>query len=179
MTTVRSRWLVAVVFVGLAIMLAGCESSARHPSTSTRVHKAPATADASAVGVIRAWSTALRRGDLNTAARYFALPSEFINGPTDVITIHTEDQARIANASLPCGALLISTARHGRFVSALFRLTNRVGAAGACGSGTGQLARTNFVIAQGRILEWIRAPDSGGGASPAPGAPPAPSGPVV
>jgi hypothetical protein len=180
MTTVRSRWLVAVVLAGMATLAAGCGSSARHTSTSAGVQKAPGAADASAVGVIRAWSTALRRGDLNTAARYFALPSEFINGPTDVIAIHTEDQARIANASLPCGAVLISTARRGRFVSALFRLTNRVGAAGACGSGAGELARTNFVIAEGRIVEWIRAPDAGGGASPAPGAPPAPGGgPVV
>ncbi len=167
----------AVAVAGMAIIGTGCGSSARHTSASAGARTA---ADAAAVGVIRAWSTALRRGDLNTAARYFALPSEFINGPADAIAIHTEAQARLANASLPCGAVLISADRRGRFVSALFRLTNRVGADGACGAGTGGLARTNFVIVGGRIVEWIRAPDAGGGRSPAPGDPPAPgSGPVV
>jgi hypothetical protein len=175
MTTVRSRRLTAVLVAAIAVVGAGCGSSAPHTSAKART-----AADASAVGVIRGWSTALRRGDLNTAARYFALPSEFVNGGGEVIAIHTEAQARLANASLPCGALLISTVRRGRFVSALFRLTNRVGADGACGTGTGQLARTNFVIAAGRIIDWIRAPDAGSGAAPAPGAPPAPGGgPVV
>jgi hypothetical protein len=132
------------------------------------------------VGVIRAWSTALRRGDVAGAARYFALPSVFINGAAGVITIHTEAQARAANATLPCGAVLISASRRGRFVSALFRLTNRPGANAGCGSGTGQLARTDFVIADGRILDWIRAPQAGGGATPGPGAPPPTrGGPVV
>jgi limonene-1,2-epoxide hydrolase len=148
------------------MMAAGCGSSTRHhASTSAGARTTPAAADPTAVEVIRAWSTALRRGDLNAAARYFALPSEFVNGPA-VIAIHTEAQARIANASLPCGAVLVSTSRRGRFVSALFRLTNRVGAGGACGSGAGQLARTNFVIADGHIVDWIRAPNPGGGAPP-------------
>ncbi|HWF71751.1 MAG TPA: hypothetical protein VG186_00305 [Solirubrobacteraceae bacterium] len=158
MATARLRWLVAMA--GMAMIGAGCGSSTRHAASSTA---GPSTADATATAVIRGWSTALRRGDLNTAAQYFALPSEFVNGPADVIAIHTEADARIANASLPCGAVLISAARRGRFVSALFRLTDRVGASGACGSGTGQLARTNFIIAHGHILEWIRAPSPGGG----------------
>lgn len=111
--------------------------------------------------VIRAWSSALRRGDVSGAARYFALPSEFINGPGVAITIHTEAQAQAANAGLPCGAILISAREHGRFVSALFRLTNRPGANAGCGSGAGQLARTDFVIVGGRIVEWIRAPERG------------------
>jgi limonene-1,2-epoxide hydrolase len=176
MATVRSRWLVAVMLAGVV----GCGASARDPATSTESRTAPAAADPTAVAVIRAWSTALRQGDLNTAARYFALPSEFVNGPTDVISIHTEAQARLANASLPCGAVLVSAARRGRFVSALFRLTDRVGASGACGTGTGQLARTNFVIADGHIVEWIRAPDPGGGGAPSPAAPRTQgSGPVV
>jgi hypothetical protein len=132
------------------------------------------------VGVIRAWSTALARGDIDGAARYFALPSEFVNGPGDAIAIHTEAQARAANASLPCGAILVSVTRRGRFVSALFRLTSRPGPYGGCGPGTGQLARTDFIIAAGRIVDWIRSPAPGGGVPPAPAPPPAPrSGPVV
>ena len=120
--------------------------------------------------------------DVNLAARYFALPSEFVNGPGDEVSIHTEAEARAANRALPCGAVLISVDQRGRFASALFRLTNRKGPDGGCGSGAGQLARTNFVIAGGHIVEWIRAPSvSGGGRSQGQPAPPAtPSGgPVV
>jgi hypothetical protein len=160
----------------MAMMGAGCGSSAERASRNAQSRSARAAASPTAVGVIRAWSTALRRGDVNGAARYFALPSVFANGPGEVIAIHTEAQARAANATLPCGAVLISTTRRGRFVSALFRLTDRPGPNAGCGTGTGLLARTDFVIAGGRIVEWIRAPDAGGGTSPGPAAPPTPGG---
>jgi hypothetical protein len=146
----------------------------------------PAAAD---VAVIRAWSDALRRGDLRTAARYFALPSVMVNG-TDasgaalVIAIGTRGEAEAANASLPCGAQFISADQRGRYVNALFRLTGRAGVGGSsCGTGVGQTARTNFVIAHGLIVEWIRAPDdpgdNGGSTAPAPANPETlpPSGP--
>jgi hypothetical protein len=121
-------------------------------------------ADPAAVAVIRGWSDALRRGDVRGAARYFASPSEMINGPdssgvTPVLRIHNLVQAEAANATLPCGARLISTDRRGPYVNARFLLTDRPGLGGGCGSGTGLSARTNFVIAGGRIVEWIRAPD--------------------
>jgi hypothetical protein len=122
-----------------------------------------------AVAVIRGWANALRSGDVIGAARYFALPSVMINGPdaqgnADVTRIGTLAEAEAANASLPCGAKFLSADQRGRYVNALFRLTNRLGRGGAvgCGSGTGLTARTNFVIAGGRILEWIRAPDDPG-----------------
>jgi hypothetical protein len=118
------------------------------------------------VEVIRAWSSALRRGDVDAAARYFALPSRFINSPGDVVVIRTEAQARAANATLPCGAVLISAIGRGSFVSALFRLTDRPGPGAGCGSGRGQLARTYFVITSGRIVDWLRAPQTGSGGSP-------------
>ena len=85
--------------------------------------------------MIRAWSDALRRGDVGGAARYFAIPSVMING-TDaagsalVIPIGTADEAVQANASLPCGALLLSADQRGRYVNALFRLTGRPGLGG-------------------------------------------------
>ena len=146
-----------------------------------------------AVEVIRAWSEALRHGDVRAAARYFALPSVMING-TDasgaalVITIGSLSEAEIANASLPCGARFISADQRGRYVNALFRLTARPGPGGSnCGSGAGQTARTNFVISRGQIVEWIRAPDDPGdnpqapapNPAPAPGPGSAPSGPKV
>ena len=135
----------------------------------------PAAAD---VSVIRAWSDALRQGDLRAAARYFALPSVMING-TDasgaalVLSIESRGQAEAANASLPCGARLISADQRGRYVNALFRLTGRPGPGGSnCASGAGQTARTNFVIVNGLIVEWIRAPDdpgdNGSSTTPAP-----------
>jgi hypothetical protein len=151
-------------------------------------------AAARSVGVIRAWSDALRHGDVQSAARYFAVPSVMING-TDttgqalVIAIGDRAQAEAANESLPCGARLISTDQRGRFVNALFRLTGRPGPGGSdCGGGAGATARTNFVIDRGRIVEWIRAPDDPGDngtpkapqttPSPAPAPAPAPGGPL-
>jgi len=138
-----------------------------------------------AVAVIRAWSDALRRGDVRGAARYFALPSVMING-TDatgsavLITIGTRAEAEEANASLPCGALLLSADQRGLYVNALFRLTGRPGVGGStCGTGAGETARTNFVITGGRILEWIRAPDDPGD-NGTPAVPtPAPPGPAI
>jgi hypothetical protein len=125
------------------------------------------------------------------AARFFALPSEFVNGADSngdvpVITIHTRPEAAALNASLPCGAVFISADQRGRYVNALFRLTDRPGPGGGCGSGVGQVARTNFVIAKGRIVEWIRAPadpgDNRRGHTPpgsGPSSPPQGGGPAV
>lgn len=123
---------------------------------------------AGAVSVIRAWADALRRGDVRGASRYFALPSVMVNGSGTsgealVITITTPDQAAAANATLPCGARLISADQRGRYVNALFRLTGRPGLGGStCDGGVGSTARTNFVIAHGRIVEWLRAPSDPG-----------------
>ena len=64
---------------------------------------------------------------------------------------------------MPCGATFLSADMRGRYVNALFELTGRPGAGGSdCGTGAGETARTNFVIAGGRILQWIRAPDDPG-----------------
>jgi hypothetical protein len=204
MVTRRSGLLVAVVAAGT--IAAGCGSSGAGASTPANTHprRAPATgsagsggpagsgaqtiptpaptglpADPAAVRVIRAWSSALRRGDVRGAARYFAIPSEFINGSDSngevpVIAIHTQGEAEAVNATLPCGADFISADQRGRYVNALFRLTDRPGPGGGCGSGTGQVARTNFVIVGGRIVQWIRAPEDPGDNS-SPGAPPGPA----
>jgi hypothetical protein len=143
-----------------------------------------APAAARAVRVIKAWSDALRHGDVRGAARYFALPSVMINGTDSagealVITIGTPAQAEAANATLPCGAQLISTDQRGRYVNALFRLTGRPGPGGTdCGGGVGSTARTNFVIAHGRIVEWLRAPsDPGDNGTPSTPTQPAPASP--
>jgi hypothetical protein len=139
----RARLAPAAVLLGL--LAAGCGSSA-HVST-----------DASAVQVIRSWSDALRAGDIKRAAGYFALPSTMVNGV--IIAIHTRAEAYTANEELPCGAKLIYAAKHGRYITAVFRLTTRRGPYSDCGSGTGSTAATDFVIAHGRIVEWLRAPN--------------------
>ncbi len=140
--------------------------------------------DPAAVTVIRGWSSALLRGDAHGAAAYFARPSQFINGGgpggVPVISIHTLRDAEAVDATLPCGAKFISADQRGRYVNALFRLTDRPGPGGGCGAGTGQLARTNFLIAHGHIVQWIRAPNDPGdnpGRPAPPGAPGAPGQP--
>lgn len=151
--------------------------------------KPPAAAD---LRVIRGWADTLRRGDVPAAARYFALPSELINGPTAagtvaVVQIHNRTDAVLANAGLPCGARLRSADQRGAYINALFALTGRGGLGGGC-QGTGGTGRVNFVIRRGLIVRWIRARDEPGDSAQAktggPGAPPAstvtsPSSPAV
>ena len=115
------------------------------------------------------------------AARYFALPSVLVNG-TDVrrpIGRHSTSSASATRwrrtRRSPCGAQLLSADLRGRYVNALFRLTDRIGPGGGCGAGVGQTARTNFVIADGRIVEWLRAPDDPGDGGGGPSAPSQPT----
>jgi hypothetical protein len=190
------------------MVAAGCGASARHQqgasgsggsagpggSGTDAIPAPPATGvpvDPASVRVIRSWVDALSRGDVRAAARYFALPSQMIvgldaSGRPLVIRMHTSREAVAANATLPCGAEFISADKRGGYVNALFRLTDRPGPGGGCGPGTGQTARTNFVIVGGRIVDWIRAPDEPGDNSrkgaPGPAVPvpaPRPAIPVV
>lgn len=151
----------AAVAVMLALVLgavAGCggrnvfESSGR-----------PASAPEKVIG---AWADTLRRGDVTGAAKFFALPSVVSNG-TSPIVLSTRAEARAFNSSLPCGAHLLRTSSSGRFTTAVFRLTERPGP-GRCGAGTGQTARTTFIVRDGKIVQWRRVSDS-----------PQPVGPVV
>jgi hypothetical protein len=125
-------------------------------------------ASPAAIAVIRGWADALRHGDIHAAGGYFSLPSEMIpgadsSGDAVVLTLRTRAQADAAQSTLPCGARFVSADQRGKYVNALFRLTGRSGPGGSdCGSGAGLTARTNFVIAGGRIREWIRAPDDPG-----------------
>ena len=184
--------ILAVLATG-ALLAAACGSSGHSSShsstsssaTSSRHGAAPRNStetrvDPAAVGVIVAWSDALRRGDLHRAASYFAFPSRMVNGvgsgaDVQVITIRNLAEAEIANQTLPCGAKFVSAQRRGPYVNALFRLTGRPGPGGSnCGTGLGLTARTDFLIRHGRIVDWIRAPDQ-----PGDHATPAASGPQV
>jgi hypothetical protein len=109
------------------------------------------------VKVIDAWVTTLRKGDVAGAAGYFALPSVVQNG-TPPLKLETEADAVDFNRRLPCGAVLIKARPLGRFIAATFRLTERPG--GDCGPGVGGLARTAFLIRDGKIVQWRRLPEA-------------------
>ena len=145
--------MLAVLTIAFALASAGCGST---------------TTD---VSVIRDWAQALQAGKVDKAASYFALPAIVQNG-TPPLRITTRRGARAFNELLPCGAVLLMTTRHGVYLDATFRLTNRVG--GDCGSGTGAIAATAFVIRDGKIAEWRRLPEPGGGQQPPGGTTPAP-----
>lgn len=151
---------VVVVVLAATLALPSCGTD-DEPTTDI-----PGGADAEAVSVIEDWSTRLREGDVEGAAELFAIPSVAQNGPT--ITITDLEDARLFNASLPCGAELTRAEPAGEFVLATFELAERPGP-GSCGSGSGGTAQTEFVIEDGKIVEWRRV--GIGEEEPAPSAP--------
>jgi hypothetical protein len=120
--------------------------------------------DRAAAGVIRAWADTLRRGEVARAASYFTLPVIVQNG-TPPLKLTSRAQIRDFNLALPCGARVLRTYASGRYTTAVFRLTERPGA-GRCGSGTGQTARTRFLVRDGKIREWRRVPDEPASSTP-------------
>ena len=150
-------WRGATLSIAL-LLLAGCGGSSTTSSTTPAV---PGGADPADVHVIDAWVTALRHGDINAAAGYFAIPSVAENGPV-LLHIGSVDDARRFNESLPCGARLVQAVSAGRFTTATFRLTERPGP-GTCGPGVGGIAKTSFVIHDGKIVQWRRVGAGGGG----------------
>jgi hypothetical protein len=195
--TVRAGPL-ALIAAG-ALALTGC-GSGTELLQSPRQSKRPAVTHATTrvspgvpratVRVIEGWADALRAGHVGAAARYFHIPSIFFAGSGPPVELRSLADAETVNAELPCGARFLAAKLEGRYVNVLFRLTNRPGPGGAsgCGSGTGETARTDFVIRGGLIVEWLRAPDEPGdnGTPPAPTtttptapAPSPPSGPTT
>ncbi len=108
------------------------------------------------VAVIEGWVNSLTKGNVASAAGYFAVPSEVENGGPP-LTLRSRADAVAFNSSLPCGAKLVKATPVHDFIAATFRLTDRPG--GGCGSGVGQLARTAFQIRGGKIEQWRRLPN--------------------
>ena len=123
------------------------------------------------VRVIRRWLRALDRGDVERAARYFALPSKFQNTGTPVLHIDSEDKRIAVNLSLSCGARAEKTGGAGPYTIVLFRLVDRSGPGGGCGTGVGATARGAILVSGGLFREWYRLPDE-----PAPPAAPGAAG---
>jgi hypothetical protein len=155
----------ALVVVAAAALLASCGGGdVNKPLLPAGRPSLPAGHQA--VAVIEGWVDTLAKGDVEGAAGYFAVPSVVENGLPPV-TLRSHADAVAFNRSLPCGAKLLRARPLGRFIAATFRLTERPG--GDCGSGSGQLARTAFVIRDGKIVQWRRLPNppapGGGGGS--------------
>jgi hypothetical protein len=148
--------------VVIMVTLAGCGGGGEIESGGEP--RIAGDADPGDVRVIDSWATALRRGYVGAAAGYFAIPSVAENGPL-LLQIENRDDARRFNESLPCGAHLLHAETQGQFTTATFRLTERPGL-GSCGPGTGGVAKTSFVIRDGKIVEWRRV--GSGGGQPAP-----------
>jgi hypothetical protein len=153
---------IAAVTVLVIVALSACGGGS---STTGSTATVGGNADPADVEVIDGWVTSLRHGDVDAAADYFAIPSVAENGPI-LARIRSPEDARRFNESLPCGARLIRADSAGDFTTATFRLTERPGP-GTCGSGTGGVAKTSFVIRDGKIVQWRRV-GAGVGGSPAP-----------
>ena len=124
--------------------------------------------------VLEGWAAALRRGDPDRAARYFAVPAIVAQSMT--VQLQTREQVRKFNDELPCGAKLLEVQHDGRYIVGTFRLTQR---AGHTCTAAGELARVAFVIRAHHFTEWRQVPDTPG-ASPGPDEPedaPTPGGP--
>jgi hypothetical protein len=152
------------------LLLAGCGGSDGTSVTITGTDSSDATANADPddLKVIEGWATALKGGDVDGAAGFFAVPSTADNGGFRT-EIKSDGDAVAFNESLPCGAEVIAAETDGDVTTATFELSDRPG--GDCGSGAGGQAATAFKIENGKIVEWRRVEVPGGGEGG--GAPPA------
>ena len=159
----RARRLLPLCLALIALPIAGCGGGGGGNAAAGSAPAIAGNADPGDVQVIDGWVTALRRGDVEAAARYFAIPSVAENGAL-LLHIRNVDQARSFTESLPCGARLVRAETAGQFTTATFRLTERPGP-GVCGPGVGGVAKTSFVIRDGKIAQWRRVGAGGGGRS--------------
>jgi hypothetical protein len=121
-------------------------------------------ADAAGARVVRAWSKALREGDIAAATALWAVPSK-VQNDTPVLTLSSRDYVRLFNASLPCGSVVTSAGGAGKgFTIATFRLTQRKGS--RCDAAAGATARSAILVRRGKIVEWYRLPDDPASPSP-------------
>ena len=183
----RCSWL--VVIAGTAV-LAGCgeapgpDSRLRTPAAPrgappVRTPEPPASERRARKGeprptqrqaerlrhVLAGWAAAVRSGDPDRAARYFAVPAIVAQSMT--VELQTREQVRKFNDELPCGARLLEVQHDGRYIVGTFRLTERAGSTCAA---AGQLTRVAFVIRARRFTEWRQVPDRPG-AAPGPDEP--------
>jgi hypothetical protein len=169
------------------LSLAACGGSsgkpdhARTQTIAPRVAPAPATpldlpagvplnatgaADPGQAGVVRAWSKALRAGDIAGASALWAVPSKVQNA-TPVLRLSSRADVLAFNAALPCGSVVTAVGGAKGFTIATVRLTHRKGA--RCDAAKGATARTAILVRGGKIVEWYRLPDDPDAPGPQPG----------
>ena len=158
----------ALLLAALSVAACGKGSSGAPSSFAQGIQGAGVAA--SSVTVIEGWTNALRAGHARRAAAYWAHPSEMVNGPDasgrlTLIHIRSERDALLADESLSCGATLHATTQSGKYVRAIFLLGPRSGA-GASKSGCSGPASVDFLIRDGHIVRWLRAPVAGGATPP-------------
>jgi len=165
----RPAWIAALLALGVGACGSGGDDPSRPPdrviegSPAKRPADRPSSAE---VAVIRGWADALRAGHVTEASRFFAVPA-LVSNPAPLLRLPSRAAVMAFNRGLPCGARLVDTERGERaLVIATFRLTERPGQ-GRCGTGTGALARTAFLIRGRRIVQWLRVADPPGQAPPA------------
>lgn len=158
--------LITAVCLSLGLVACGSDQDPDNPAGSGQSAAAEGHSD---VQVIRDWSDTLSEGDVEGAAEFFAVPSTVSNG-TPPIELSSREDVIDFNRTLPCGAELVRAEPDGAEIDATFRLKERPG--GDCGPGVGGLAGTAFEIEDGKITEWRRLDDLGGGRTE-------PSGPIV
>jgi hypothetical protein len=173
LTRSRSALCAALALAVLSLAACGKGSSATPADFPKGVQGAGVAT--SSVTVIEGWTNALREGHAKRAAAYWAHPSEMINGPDAsgrlaLIRIRSERDAVLADESLSCGATLHATTRDGKYVRAIFLLGLRSGP-GASKSGCSGPASVDFLIRDGHIVRWLRAPVAGGATPPPTGEP--------
>jgi hypothetical protein len=164
----RSMLCAGLLLASLSVAACGKGSSTARGPVARSVQGAGVAA--SSVAVIEGWANALREGHARRAGAYWARPSEMVNGPDasgrlTLIHIDSEHDALLADASLSCGATLHATTRSGKYVRAVFLLGLRSGA-GASKSGCSGPASVDFLIREGHIVRWLRAPVAGGASPP-------------
>jgi hypothetical protein len=127
----------AAIGAAAALAFAGCGDTSTSPES-----------------VVRAWSSALNKGDNETAADLFASHAEIVQGG-DEQRFRTHADAVEWNASLPCsGRIVALRTRHDR-VTVTFVLGDRT--TSRC-DGPGAKARAIVHVRDGKIVLWHQVP---------------------
>lgn len=130
------RILLAIGLV-VALALGGCGDSSSSPES-----------------VVRAWSSALNKGDNETAADLFAAQAQIVQGD-DEQRFRSHADAVEWNASLPCSGRIVSLRTRRERVTVTFVLGDRT--TGRC-DGSGAKARAIVRVRNGKIVLWHQVP---------------------
>ena len=146
-----------IVLLGLwVVALGGCSLGGDEDSdaTGSQSEAQPKGAPVSESRIIRAWSSALNRGDIRRAASFFARGA--LVEQQREFRLPDRAAAIAFNRSLPCKADVTDVKRRGSAVVATFRLREGDVPGGGC-SGT---ARVRFRFSDGRFAEWRQLPEA-------------------